>query len=236
MDVENSNAIDLHDLINVLIKNIFLICFITMLIMMAAGLYTEYGITEKYESKTLITVSKNIEDNPTSYSSDIFRYGTELAKRYSIISKSNTVIKAVQDDLLISEELSLTMNQIKASFTVNSVNETDILTIIVKFSDPDLARKLAESVTKESMRVYEEKYPGTTVTSIDEADFNDQPISPNLKLNVVIGSILGLMVAFGIVLIKEFFNRVFKSEKEIEKYLNIPCLGLISYRKVQKDL
>lgn len=236
MDNENSNTLDLHELFNLLLKNIIFIGFITILITLATGLYTKYGITEKYESQTLITVSKIVDENQTNYTSDIFRYGTELAKRYSIISKSNTVIKAVQEDLLINENLSLTTNQIQNSFTVNSVNETDILKITVNYRDPVHAEKIAQSVTKVSMRVYEEKYFGTIVTSIDEANFNDNAVSPNFKLNLIVGFVLGSMVAVGIVLLKEFMNRVVKSEKEIEKYLNIPCLGLITDKKLQKNI
>lgn len=225
MNNEEASSIDLRELLLVIFKNLWLIILIIAISGIGTGLFTSYGIQKNYESNTLFTVLSPSESNEAPTSSDVFRIGSELAKRYSIIAKSNTVIEATRVDL--APDIMLSERAIRDSFTVNSVNETDILRITVTYIEPEIAQKIAESVTNESMKIYEETYQGVAVESIDKADLNRNAVSPNLKLNVIIGSILGLMISIGIILLKEFLNRKIKSAKDIELYLNVPFFGEI---------
>lgn len=227
LEQEQTSTLDLQELFSVLVKNSLIIALVTLAFAFAVGLYTYYGVTPKYESKTLINVAKKANKDSIGTSSDIFRYGSELAKRYSIISKSNTVVQAVQFDLKNNNNLELSEETIKNSFEVISVNETDILRITVTYPNSVTAQEIANAVTVASMDVYEETYDEATVTSIDTADINENPVSPNLTLNVVIGSVLGLMVSVGLIIVKEYMNRKIKTEKDVEEYLKIPYFGSI---------
>ncbi len=236
MHEEQVNSIDLKELLSLLLKNIVFIGIVTFGIAIIVGLYTFNFVPKKYESKTLINVTKDIDEEANSTSSDIFRYGSELAKRYSIIAKSNTVLEMVKTDLKTNHNLNIKKQQLIDSFEVISVNETDILRITVTYTDYILAKDIAQAITDASMIVYENTYQDASVTSIDEADLNDIPVSPNLKLNVVIGFVLGLMLSVGSVLMKEFLNRKIKTEKDIEQYLEIPYFGSIPNYKKLKNL
>ncbi|QVK17178.1 hypothetical protein KHQ81_09785 [Mycoplasmatota bacterium] len=227
LDHEQTNTLDLQELVSLLIKNSVIIILVTLVFTLVVGFYTHYGITPKYESKTLINVSKKVNEEQSGNSSDIFRYGSELAKRYSIISKSNTVIQTVQLELKNNHNLELSEDTIKNCFEVVSVNDTDILRITVTYPNYLTAQDIANAVTNASIDVYEATYTDAIVTSIDTADLNENPVSPNLKLNIVIGFVLGLLVSVGFVLIKELMNRKIKTEKDIEEYLDIPYFGSI---------
>lgn len=218
------STISINDLFSILWKNIILIAVVTLIFTVGANLITKFLINEKYESRTLINVFKIEEDDKSS--SDIFRYGTELAKRYYIIADSKTVIKNVRDVLEAEKNITLDYDEIKDSLKVQSVNETNFLNIIVTYRDADIAKEIAQAVTEVSKEVYENVFDNATVKIIDQAE-KGVKVGPNITLNTIIGFILGLMISIGFTLLREFLDRTIRDEKDIERYLGLPVLGSI---------
>ena len=218
-------TINLNDLIMLLWKNIVLIIAVTVIFTISTLLISKYLMSEKYESNTLINVFKNVEYDDSSNNSDIFRYGTELAKRYNIVADSATVVGLVQDKLE-KENISLSKKEIRNSFKVSSVNDTDFLKIVVTYPNPEISQKIAQTITEISKIEYENVYDNALVKVIDKADEGIK-VGPNIRLNTIIGFILGLMVSIGFVLLKEFLDRTIRDDKDVEKYLGLPVLGSI---------
>ncbi len=226
-ETQVESTINLQELFGLLWKNIIFIGIVTLIATVGTGLFTTYLITEKYESTTLISVTKEDTDETPNASSDVFRYGTELAKRYSIIATSNSVLTEVHDKLKSEHNLEIKKNIIKNSVEVVSVNETDILRITVKYTDADTAQTIADLITDVSKNIYQTTYEDAEIKIIDHAEVNNNPVSPNINLNIIIGFVLGLMIGIGIVLLREFLDRTIKDEKDVEKYLNLPVVGNI---------
>ena len=62
---------------------------------------------------------------------------------------------------------------------------------------------------------------------MDRAIVPINPISPNKKLNLAIAFFLGLMISVGIVFLLEYLDSTIKTESDVEKYLDLPVLGVI---------
>ena len=72
---------------------------------------------------------------------------------------------------------------------------------------------------------------------LDKAkDIGQGPISPNTKLNYLIGAILGLGLPFAYVLIKEALSNKIITVEEIEKTYKIPVLGVVGSGKIDSYL
>ena len=69
---------------------------------------------------------------------------------------------------------------------------------------------------------------------IDKANVPDKPVSPNMKLNMLIGFVAGFVLLMAIVVIRELADDTFKTEEDIEKYLNVPTLAVIPKKAVSK--
>lgn len=80
----------------------------------------------------------------------------------------------------------------------------------------------------EEARISEVMQP-TDVQVIDIAVAPLKPISPNKKLNVVIGGILGLVIGLGAAFILEYMNNTVKTVEDVKKYLDLPVLGNIPH-------
>lgn len=62
---------------------------------------------------------------------------------------------------------------------------------------------------------------------IDEAYVPENPVSPNLKLNLVIAAVLAAMLAVFIIFLLEFLDDTIKTESDLKKVSDSPVLGVI---------
>lgn len=229
-NIQTETTFSLSELFSLLWKNKIFILIVTLVFTICALLFSLYLIPDKFETDSMITVSRLIDqDKPTQYdqSSDFLRYGSELAKRYNVIAKSDTVIAKVQEYLKnqgVKEEIS--ENTIRKSITIESVNDTDILQITVTYKDPEISRLIAIAITDSSKTTFIEQYPNSTVNILDQPN-KVIIIKPNFILNTLIGLLLGAMISIGFIILKEFLNRTIKSEADVEKYLGLSVLGTI---------
>jgi capsular polysaccharide biosynthesis protein len=225
------NTIDLQELFSMLWKNIWFIIGVTALITLLTASFTYFIIDKQYSSETTIYVSPNQSENGGINYNDL-QINQRMVKTYAEIIKSRTVLEKVRTDLNLTE--SHTIGQIRDSITVSAVNDTEIILIQTEFNNPELAQIVAKKVAEVFMTEVDAYVDVNNLKILDPASYNENPVSPNLLLNTVIGFVLGGMISVGIVLLKEFLNRTIRTDKDIEKYLNVPILGIVpDYKKLK---
>jgi capsular polysaccharide biosynthesis protein len=53
------------------------------------------------------------------------------------------------------------------------------------------------------------------------------PIRPRKILNVILGTIVGLMIGMGLSFFLEYLDRTIKTHEEVDRYLQLPVLATI---------
>jgi len=66
-----------------------------------------------------------------------------------------------------------------------------------------------------------------SVSIVDRATAPQDPIKPNKKMNVLIAFMVGLMISVGLAFVLEFLDNTIKTNKDVEKILGLPVLGMI---------
>ncbi|WP_395330807.1 polysaccharide biosynthesis tyrosine autokinase [Novosphingobium sp. BL-8H] len=69
------------------------------------------------------------------------------------------------------------------------------------------------------------------LTLVDRAEVPTKPYSPRLVLNIIIALVIGLIVAAGVVFLRELFDDTIRSPDDVERKLGMPLLGLIPLEK-----
>mgnify|MGYP006276844999 FL=1 len=62
---------------------------------------------------------------------------------------------------------------------------------------------------------------------VDSAYLPEDPVSPNLRLNLAIAAVLAAMLAVFIIFLLEFMDDTIKTESDLEKVSDLPVLGVI---------
>ncbi|MFK7851178.1 MAG: GumC family protein [Akkermansiaceae bacterium] len=66
-----------------------------------------------------------------------------------------------------------------------------------------------------------------TIVVHDDPVISNNPVSPNVTLNLVLGAVVGLMFGVGIAFFLEYLDTSVKSLEDVERYLQVPVLAVI---------
>lgn len=219
--------INLVEIFGLLLNKIVIILLSAVLGLVIAFAYTKLLITPQYQSSTEIYVTNSSANNNTTEEgikvTDL-QSSTYLTKDYMILAKSRPVMNSVIEKL----KLDMSANDLEAKTSVTTYTDTRIIKIAVSDSDPLEAKKLTDAVTTEAIAHIENIIGVDSVKlSNGEANIPANPISPNTKLNSIIGFLIGMFIAIVVVIVKYILDDSIKTQDDIEKYLGLSVLGLI---------
>jgi len=69
----------------------------------------------------------------------------------------------------------------------------------------------------------------SNIKIVDRALVPERPFSPNVKRNLIIALLLGLMLGTGIAVVTHFLDNTVKSAEDLEKLTDVPSLGVIPH-------
>lgn len=95
-----------------------------------------------------------------------------------------------------------------ADFSISAgvVGGTNILSIKVEGPDPIIAQEFCTLVGSETLQYVSELYDVFELQPLDPASLTKKPVRPNMTLNLMFGSILGLVLGGGLALLIEFIR------------------------------
>lgn len=219
-EIENENEemeIDLLELFYVLKSKIAVILLVTVLFAGAAGLVTKFAITPIYSSTAqLYVVSKSTISQLTDLT-----MGSQLTQDYMVIVKTRPVLEQVIKDL----NLKMDYKEFEKKVMVENPTDTRIMQITVSDPDPQRAQKMTQQLAQVTAQTVSEKMDVKKPTILEDAYKAEIPDSPNMKKNIAVGGMLGLILASVIILIRYMMNDTIRREEDIEKYLGINTLA-----------
>lgn len=216
------DEISLTEIFVIMKRNLSVILAVSLIFGILSFAYTKLFVSKEYVSSgTMIVNTKR--DEGSYITSDEIRSAQTLANVFTIIIKSDPVMNDVINNL----SLDMNINDLAKLVTVTSVDQTQVMKVSVKTGDPRLSQKITNEILKVSPKIIVDTAEAGSVKQISPANLNENPVSPNAKLNAMIATILGLMISVGAVFLIDFLDKTFKSEEDIEKYLGIPVIGVI---------
>lgn len=224
--VENNNEeleIDLSELFGLLKKRWRLIVISMVIMTLVAGVFTVFFIDKKYSSSSQIylkpKVTEGIVDNTT------LNVNKQMVKNYVIMLKADTILAAV------GEQVGVDVGTVKGAVSVSQVNDSDIIKVTSTTTDPGLSKAITENLITEFYESTSAILQVDNMFTLDEAKINTNPVSPNLKMNLVIGALLGIMLSCGYVFLGYMLDTRLRSKEEAERVLGVPVLGIVPYYK-----
>ncbi|MFC1667721.1 GNVR domain-containing protein [Candidatus Omnitrophota bacterium] len=148
-------------------------------------------------------------------------------------------ITTMKASTVIGEDASLKDN----AATEGDIYKVALMSNITKALSRDLSinqkiyNKLLERLeTAKISRRLEASKEGTRYTILDPPRIPLSPIKPNRVLIMLIGSLIGVAVGFGLIVLLEVIDNSFLEVEEVKAILGLPVLGAISKIVTAKDL
>ena len=218
-------TISLQEIFNLLKKKAALILSMFFIGIGISAIITFLVITPKYSATSqLIATSQNKDNN---VSTDNINSNLMMINTYKDFIKSSVVTETAREKL--SEEIAFkgTATDVKNMISVEQAQSSQMFSIVVTSADPNEAAVVANVVAnifKEEAKNYTD---ADKVSIISEAIPSNSPVSPNKKVNLAIGGVLGVIIGIGLALLSQLFNRTVKSMDYASEQLNLPVLGHI---------
>ncbi|GAB6681022.1 Wzz/FepE/Etk N-terminal domain-containing protein [Streptococcus uberis] len=217
-----SMEIDILTLFKKLWSKKFLILFTSLLIATLALMMSVFIMKPTYTSATRIYVLNKTQQSDNLSAMDL-QAGGLLANDYKEIITSRDVM----NDVIAKNGLAMTPEQLSGKIAVTIPTDTRVISIAVADKDPQQAADIANTVREVSSQKLKSVTKVEDVTALEEAQVPNNPSSPNIKRNTLLGFLVGAFLSILFVIIRELLDDRVKRPEDVEEVLGMTLLGIV---------
>jgi capsular exopolysaccharide synthesis family protein len=223
--------VDLRDYVRLLRVRRALIIACTLLGIAAAAALT-LAAKPVYAARAQLFVSADDRGGGvgTAYTGSLFTQAR--VKSYAKVIDSPPIANAVIDEL----GLTMTADQLAAKVTADAPLDTVLLNVTVRDGNPVVAQRIANSVatnfTKLVGQLETQTQGGQSLVKLSvvkPAGLPRVPVSPNKKLNLALGFLVGISAGVGAAVARETLDQSVRGVEEMQSEFGLATLGVIAY-------
>ena len=228
----NYEEIDIKRVLEIISnKKIFIV--LILIISIALGcIYSYYYKVPEYKSSVTILLVADETKNEKQVTQTDVTLNSELITTYSSIIKSSNILNKTIENL----GLDISAKKLNKNVEAVQVDKTQFLKVSVKNENPEIAKNIANEIAKVFTQEIKEIYNIANINIVDEAEIATQPCNINHSKDLVVFSFVGIALSAMLILGVYFFEDTINDELDIEKNINIQCLGTVPMDKEKQKL
>lgn len=223
-----SNELDLRQYIAIIKKRLTLILLFVFICTAAAAAVSLFFKDPIYEASTKIIVNQT-STQMTTGQLDLNQINSniKMIDTYKEIIKTPAILDKVAQQY---PQLGLTTEELSRKVKISSVNNTQVMTLVVQDVDYKQAAQVVNAVSQVFQEEIQHIFKVENVSILNKAVLNAEPnpVSPNVPLNIAIAFVISLMAAIGVTFLLEYLDDTIKTEADVLQFLGQPTLAMIS--------
>lgn len=214
----------LKQLASILFKRLWLIIIFAFLGLASAAAVTFFVLTPKYSSQAqlVVTLPQTENTNVNDVNSNL-----QMINTYKDFIISDLVLNQVEDRLKSDYNVKMSPEQIKASVSVAQNQNSQMFSIIAVSDKASQAANIANTVANIFKENAKDVLNVDRITIISNAVVNTRPVSPNIKLLLIMGLVVGVVIGMILSVIAELMDRTVKDSQFIVEELGFTVLGTV---------
>jgi tyrosine-protein kinase len=225
------------DLVEILRRHLRIIVA-GLLLGMAVATALSLTAVRTYSSSTQLFVgTSGSTASADAYEGNLF--SQQRVASYAQVLTSRELAQRVVD----ATGLPLTAREVAAKVAVTPLPETVVLDVVVTDTSAERAQQIAAALGQQfTARVAELETPRgatspmVTITTIQDADLNPTPVSPDVLGNLWRGAAVGLVLGIGLALARGHLDRTVREVDDVEQSTGSPVVGRVfDDRKLAKQ-
>ncbi len=185
-----------------------------------------YFTADTYTANGVIYVSSKNEAASETVN-EVNKSDIDAARSLTTTYIETLKIRSFLNEVSAWNEYKYSWKEIKNMMKVESINETELLSVEITADTAEDAYLLTQSVLMLSPSTLSKVTKGG---SVEVLDYAQQPSAPNDKgliKNSVLGGILGMVLAVMLIFLITFFDTKVHKSEDVEKRYNISILGML---------
>ncbi|TNM44153.1 polysaccharide biosynthesis tyrosine autokinase [Nocardioides albidus] len=220
---------ELRDYLRVVRRRWISILMMAIAVTAAAGAFTALQTPQYASTARLFVTTAQTDDSQLLQGG---QFSAQRVKSYADLITSRELAQRVITDTGIEVKAADLTSHVTAQAVLDTVN----LDITVTDADAHRAQLIAQSYAEQLTDLVRElETPaGQTdapikATIVDDASLSEVPVSPKPVRNLGLGLVVGLMLGFGIAVLREVLDTRVKSLDDVAEITDAPTLGTIVY-------
>ena len=220
--------VDLGEVFRVILSHLVPIILCAVIGAAVAFIFTKTMIPREYVSTTkMYVLAKDTSEDENLTTGDL-QVGSLVANDYRAIIQSRQVTEAVIAKLkLMSGTEMMKHESFIKKLSVGIDDGTRVLTIRITDTDPYRACDIADATREIAAERIQSVMDLKAVRLVDQANIPTSASSPSLKRNILIGALIGFLLAVAAVVISFITNDSIKTGDDVERYLGLSMLASI---------
>jgi capsular exopolysaccharide synthesis family protein len=221
--------VELQDYLNVIRKRWMIIVAVTLVTLGLSAAYTALS-PRTYAATTQFFVSTSGDDTATSLQQGN-TFTQARVKTYAQLLETPKVL----DPVIKKVGLDTTSDRLSAQVASAIPLDTVLIDVTVTASSPAAAQRIATGIADVFPQTVAEieRKPGqespVKVTLTTPAQADPTPVSPRPTRNLALGLVLGLLLGFGLALLRDVLDKSVKSQRDLETVTDRTLLGAIAF-------
>ena len=216
--------VDLRELLFFLWKNAAKILTVAILGGLIALILSTYVIEPQYASTVKLYVNNKTNASTEVLTSSDIVAAQQLVGTYVAIIESDSML----EDVAEYAGLSYLPGEIRSMMTAGAINNTEVFSVKIESGNAEESAKIANSIAVLSPEKITNIVEGSSVKVVDRAKISATAVSPNKKINVIIGMFLGAMLSGLFYMIVAFLDTNIRDEEDIKAITDLPVIGVIT--------
>lgn len=225
MEEIREETISLKEIFIILRKHLAAIIISMFAGLALAGIVTFFIITPQYSSQTQLIVT--LPQNETTNANDV-NTNLQMINTYKDLITGDLVMEQVKERLESEYGLKMSAGEIRGSIAVNQSQNSQMFSIQATSNKAVDAEHIANTTAQIFQENVKDVMNVDKISIISKASASMSPVSPNNKLNLAIGVVLGLMVGIGLAFLLELLDKTVKDDKFIKDNFDFAILGTVS--------
>lgn len=215
-----TDTIDLVELMYRLLGRWKLIVGLALLLAIVFGIYTSLFVTPLYEATSTIYV---LSRRDSAINMSDLQIGTALTQDYIKVFQ----MWEVHEEVISNLSLPYTYKDIRQMLRVTNDSNTRMLDIAVTSENAQEAAAIANEYAKVSSQYIADTMATDKPSVMSVALVPSNPVSPNLSKNMVLGFLLGAVLAMGVITVQMLLDDTYKTAEDVRRYTGLVTLAMI---------
>ncbi|MDK1717129.1 YveK family protein [Dellaglioa algida] len=221
-------TINIEQIFNILKKHLKLIGGLIIAGALVAFFITTFFMTPKYDATVQILVNRTEPTNNAGAAYNTQQADVQMINTYKDIIQNKIVLDPVRKEIAKKDNFIGTSDDLKGQISISNEENSQVFSVTVQDTNAYRAADIANSVADNFKNKIKKMMKVNNVTIVADAIAKPDAVSPNKKMNILVGLLIGAILGIAVAVAIEIFDKTVKGVDFLTD-LGFSNLGMINH-------